>query len=394
MFIKRDLEVVLKRYSKFPVIAIQGPRQSGKTTLAQHYFKKHTFLSLENPRLREFANTDPEGFLKEYENKHGIIIDEFQYAPQILSYIQLEVDAKKRPGYFVLTGSQNFLMNQTVTQSLAGRVGILTLLPLSLNELYEGDLLPNRAQDLIIKGFYPRLYTEKIEASDLYSSYIHTYVERDVRQLLNVGDLNTFQKFLSLCAGRVGQELNLSELASVCGITSPTAKKWLSLLEASYIVFLLQPHFTNFNKRITKTPKLYFYDTGLVCNLLKIPSTTILNNSPFKGPLFENLIISDLFKQFYNQGTRPSLYFWRDQNGRTEVDTIVDTGSHLIPIEIKSSETFSSSFFDALKRWNEISQTSPNSNYLVYGGDDKMKRKEGKVLGWKDIRDLIKKIQE
>lgn len=384
-FIRRDLQNALSRMSKFPVIALLGPRQSGKTTLVQHFFKNHTFLSFEKPSTREFAKTDPEGFLREYENEHGLIIDEFQYVPEFLSYIQLAVDEKKRSSYFVLTGSQNFLMNSAITQSLAGRVGILTLLPFSLHELTEHKLLPERSQELVLKGGYPRIYTEAIDSFDLYSSYIHTYVERDVRQLLNVGDLHTFQTFLGLCAGRIGQEVNLTELASSCGITAPTAKRWISLLEASYIIFLLKPYFNNFNKRLTKRPKLYFYDTGLAATLLQLTSTSSLAVSPFKGPLFENLIISDLVKQFYNQGHWPSLYFWRDTNGRIEVDCLINKDGKLIPVEIKSSETITSSFFDSLASWNEISKTSPEDNYIIYAGDEQQKRKHGNVLSWKKV---------
>ncbi len=392
MLLKRDIVSALKRYVNFPVVAVMGPRQSGKTTLVQNYFKKYTFLSFEDPKIRAFAKSDPEGFLRQYENEFGIILDEFQYVPEILSYIQLEVDAKKRPGYFVITGSQNFLMNQAITQSLAGRVGILTLLPFSINELKENKILRERSNDLIVMGSYPRVYVEKVEPEDLYSSYIHTYIERDVRQLINVGDLKTFDKFIMLCAGRIGQLLNLSEIAGVCGITAPTANKWLSILEASYIVFTLQPHFKNFNKRLIKSPKLYFYDTGLACNLLGINTIKELEPSPFRGPLFENLIISDLQKQFMNLGKTPRMYFWRDNNGRIEVDCVLDRAQQLTPIEIKASETISLSFFDALKQWNEISETDPENNYVVYSGKESQKRKQGHILGWHAECDLIKKL--
>ncbi len=394
MFFRRDLEKPLERFRKFPVVAILGPRQSGKTTLARHFFKGYVFLSFEDPAIREFATTDPKGFLREYENERGLILDEFQYVPQILSYIQLEVDQKKRPGYFVLTGSQNFLANQAITQSLAGRVGILTLLPFSIHELTVNKLLPAHASDLILDGSYPRVYAEQIPPTDLYPSYINTYVERDVRQLINVGDLGTFQKFLSLCAGRVGQLLNLSDIAMNCGISVPTASKWFSLLEASYILFRLQPHFTNFNKRITKTPKLYFYDTGLVCALLQITSQDTLSVSPFRGNLFENLMVSDLYKQFYNQGKRPPLYFWRDRNGTLEIDCIVDKGNLLIPVEIKASETILSTFFRTMIKWNEVSSTDPQNNYLIYAGTEKQTRAHGRILGWKAAGELIKMLYE
>lgn len=391
MFIKRDLEKALERYIKFPVVAILGPRQSGKTTLAQNYFKKYIFISFENPSIREFAISDPTGFLKHYENQHGIILDEFQHVPQLLSYIQLDVDSHKRPGYFILTGSQNFLMNQAITQSLAGRVGILTLLPFSIKELKKNNILKNNIEEAVTIGNYPRVYTDQIESSDFYSSYINTYIERDVRQLTKVGDLNTFQKFLSLCAGRVGQELNLTELGSACAISATTAKAWISILQSSYIIFLLQPHFNNFNKRLTKSPKLYFYDTGIASTLLKINKEN-LQFSPFKGHILKNLIIADINKQFYNNGQTPSTYFWRDQNGRIEVDCIIDTGTKLIPIEIKSSQTISLEFFNAIEKWNEISKTTPQDNYIIYGGNEMQVRNKGNIIGWQSAENLINNL--
>jgi len=392
MLLKRDIEKTLKRYNDFPVIAVLGPRQSGKTTLVKKYFRNHAFISFEDPAIREFATTDPRGFLREYQNDYGIILDEFQYVPQILSYIQLEVDEKNRPSYFVLTGSQNFLMNQAITQSLAGRVGILTLLPFSIHELSSNNLLSEDVFEYIIKGSYPRVYTSHLASEDLYTSYIHTYVERDVRLLINVGDLKTFQKFLTLCAGRIGQLLNLTDIAISCGISSPTAAKWLSVLEASYIVFLLPPYFKNFNKRVVKTPKMYFYDTGLICNLLNMNSISAVSSSIFRGPLFENLIISDFYKQFYNKGIRPSIYFWRDTNDRIEVDCLIHKAEELIPIEMKASETISSGFFSAMLKWNEISGVSIDNNYVTYAGNLNQKRSHGHIISWRSAGNLVDKI--
>ena len=240
MFYKRDLSNTLLRFSKFPVIAILGPRQSGKTTIAKNTFKNHVFLSLEDPEILAMANDDPKGLLRRYENEFGIILDEFQNAPKILSLIQVEVDSKDRPGYFILTGSQNFLMNEAITQSLAGRVGILTLLTLSINELEENNILPESVESLILNGQYPKIYKSNFEPTDLYPSYIHSYLERDIRQIINVTNLRSFQKFLTLCAGRTGQLLNISEIACQCGISSPTAQNWLSALEASYIIYTLK----------------------------------------------------------------------------------------------------------------------------------------------------------
>lgn len=389
MIFHRDIEETLKRLAKFPVVALLGPRQAGKTTLVQQLFKKHHFISFEDPIIREFALTDPRKFLQQYENPYGIILDEFQYVPQILSYIQLEADAKNRPGYFVITGSQNFLMNQAITQSLAGRVAIVTLLPLSLHELASNNLLPNRADQTLFQGGYPRIYAQSINPTDLYPAYIQTYIERDVRQLINVGDLRTFQKFLSLCAGRVGQLLNLSDIATNCSISVPTASDWLSLLEASYVLFLLPPYFNNFNKRLTRTAKLYFYDTGLACNLLGITSPDILAFSPFRGALFENFIISDLSKQFFNRGQRPPLYFWRDQNGRIEVDCVINAGTKLIPIEIKASQTISMDFFKQLSAWNELSKTETADTYVIYAGEHKQSRSKGTILGWQQAATFV-----
>lgn len=393
MYINRDISKVFAEYTKFPVVAITGPRQSGKTTLVINTFKNHTYLSLEDPELRSFAQNDPKGFLHDHENKHGIILDEFQYVPHILSYIQLEVDKKNKSGYFILTGSQNFLMNEKITQSLAGRVGILTLLPFSIHELSKAKLLPSKLDDAIFKGGYPRRYEKKIASSIFYRSYIHTYLQRDVRQLTNVGNLQIFQKFMSLCAGRVGQLLNVAEIATNCGISRDTATQWLSILEASYIIFFLKPHFNNFNKRITKTPKSYFYDTGLACSLLGIKSSKDLSLSPFKGALFENFIISDFHKQFQNNGTEPTLYFWRDQNGRIEVDCLIDTGTKIIPIEIKSSQTISTDFFGSIGQWNEFAKMSPQNSYAVYGGTRNQTRDFGTTIGWENADSLVAEIE-
>ena len=384
----------LHRFSKFPVVVVLGPRQSGKTTLVRYTFNQHIYLNLEDPELLAFINRDPRGFLREYENEHGIILDEFQHAPQFLSYVQLEVDEKKRPGYFVLTGSQNFLMNQAITQTLAGRAGILTLLPLSIHELAESNMLTEHYNDILFNGGYPRIYAENFTPHELYPSYIHSYVERDVRQLMNVENLKTFQKFLQLCAGRIGQLLNISDIATNCGISHKTAEQWLSILEASYIIFLLKPHFNNFKKRITKTAKLYFYDTGLACSLLGIRNAHDLILSPFKGPLFECFIIADLYKQYYNQGLEPHLYFWRDQNGRLEVDCLVDLGIKLVPIEIKSGETIMNSFFDGLVKWNELTQTNSENNYIIYAGIAEQNRTAGHVFGWKKSGNLIEIIEK
>lgn len=382
MLLKRDIHDAVLRFAKFPVVGLFGPRQSGKTTLMRAIFKDYVYLNFENPETLEFATQDPKGFLKTYENEHGIILDEFQHFPELLSYIQLEVDEKKRPGYFALTGSQNFLMNEAITQSLAGRIGILTLLPLSISECAENNLLSSESNQLIVQGGYPRLHTDAFTPDELYPSYIQTYVERDVRLLTNVENLSTFKKFMKLCAGRVGQLLNITNIAGLCGITQKTATHWISILEASYILFLLQPYHSNFNKRTTKTPKLYFYDTGLACSLLGIKESDELSLSPFRGHLFENLIITDLFKQYFNKGTTPPLYYWRDQNGLIEVDCLIDNAGQLTPIEIKAGETIVDDFFMSLKKWNVLADLPPENGYVVYGGSEVQKRKNGNVVGW------------
>lgn len=357
MMIFRFLSRTLDRYAKFPVVGVFGPRQSGKTTLVKDYFKNHTYLNFEDPDTRDFATNDPRGFLRLHENEHGIILDEFQYVPQILSYIQIESDEKKRPGYFVLTGSQNFLMNQAITQSLAGRIGILTLLPLSLHELTNGKLLSNDINEMLLNGSYPRVYTEHFAPDDFYPSYIHSYVERDVRQLINVENLRTFRKFMQLCAARVGQLLNIADLAMNCGIAQKTVERWLSILEASYILYLLVPYHESYTKRVIKAPKLFFYDTGLASSLLGIKTIDDLALSPYKGHLFECFIISDFYKQFYSAGSSPSLYFWRDKNGYIEIDCLLERAGTLFPIEIKSVETVHPDLFSSLEKWHELTNT-------------------------------------
>ncbi len=393
--IKRSLEAILREFTRFPVIAILGPRQSGKTTLAIETFKNYVYVSFEHIKTRELAQADPETFLKMHANEHGIIIDEFQYVPEILSYIQVDVDSKKRPGYYILTGSHNFLMNQAISQSLAGRVGILTLLPFALAELNDAQLTPATVDELMFNGFYPRIYDEQFPPDQLYPSYIQTYVERDVRQLSNVGDLNTFRKFIKLCAGRVGQILNLSELANACGMSVPTMQRWISILEASYIIFLLQPYANNFNRRIIHHPKIYFYDTGLVCNLLDIESPERLAVDRLRGNIFENFIIADLRKQYCNKGKQPPLYFWRDKNGSIEVDCIIEQSRMLFPVEIKSSETVALDFFSNLKKWNALANVAlidVGKSYIVYGGEKSTGWEGWAAIGWKDVGRLIDQL--
>ena len=390
---KRDLQETAKKLaSKFPVLSITGPRQSGKTTLVKELFKHHNYVLLENLDEREYAQADPRGFLKKYSNEHGLIIDEVQHAPGLLSYIQGIVDAENRPGYFILTGSQDFSVNEAITQSLAGRVGIITLLPMSLHELKENNLLASTIEEAVFLGGYPRLYNQNIEPADFYPSYIKTYVERDVRQMINVTDLDAFQKFVRLCAGRTGQVLNLTSLGNDCGISHNTAKAWISILQASYIIFLLRPYHGNLSKRLIKSPKLYFYDSGLACSLLRIKSSDELSDHYNKGGLVEGFIIADLYKQFYHSGQEPGLFFWRDSGGH-EIDCVIEESNRLVPIEIKAGETFSPRFFDAISYWKDDVVKDPDTQgVVVYGGSQEQSRSQGEVVSWKNAGELLKKI--
>ena len=381
----------IQKFKKFPVIAILGPRQSGKTTFTKKYFTQHIFVSFEQESVREEAQSDPAKFFKKYENPHGIIIDEFQYVPEMLSYIKYICDEQARPGYFVLTGSSNFLMSEQITQSLAGRVGILTMLPLSIGELQQAQLLSS-LDDIILQGGYPRLYHEDFAPDDFYPSYIHSYIERDVRQLTNVVDLQQFKRFMKLCAARVGQLLNVTDLAMNCGIALKTAERWLSILQASYVIFLLQPYHVNFNKRVTKQAKLYFYDTGVASSLLELKDTHSLSHSYMYGHLFENFIIADLIKQYHYRGTQPPLYFWRDKNGRIEVDCLINQGYRLIPIEIKSSVTIRNEYFNGLVQFQEISENTAPKNYVVYAGDTTEERNPGLMISWKSFGNFVGEI--
>jgi len=387
--IKRDLSETLIRYAtKFPVISLLGPRQSGKTTLAKATFSKHAYVLLENLDERDFATADPRGFLMARRNEYGIILDEIQEAPHLLSYIQGIVDDEDIPGSFIVTGSQNFTVNESITQTLAGRVGMLTLLPLSINELKHANLLPASAEEALFMGGYPRIYAKDFLPEEWYPSYIKTYVERDVRQIIAIENLSTFQHFVRLCAGRIGQILNLTSLGNDCGISHVTARSWLSLLEASYIVFTLQPHYKNFSRRLIKSPKLYFYDTGLACSLLKISNSEQVTDHYLRGGLFENLVISEMFKSVYNIGQEPHIYFWRDSQGH-EIDCLLEEGNNLIPVEIKSGYTITSDYFTALSYWSNLAETDPQNNYVVYPGNDEQVRAKGTVVSWRNIADTI-----
>lgn len=378
-FISNQLEQLSARY---PIVAVTGPRQSGKTTLVRDTFPKKKYASLEDPDIREFALTDPRGFLSAYSD--GAILDEVQRAPDLFSYIQTRVDQIGKEGLYILTGSFHFGLKEGISQSLAGRTGLLTLLPFSFHELDQVDMLPTSMESLLYTGTYPRIYDKQLPPSEWYANYVTTYLERDVRALKKIADLSQFQRFLKMCAGRSGQILNLTSLGNDCGITHNTARSWLSVLQASYIIFLLQPHFKNFNKRLVKSPKLYFYDTGLLSYLLGINSPDDLLIHSSRGPIFETWVLSELLKGRLNRGLRENLFFWRDNSGN-EVDCIVDHGEKLLPLEIKSGQTITQDFFKGLKYWSKISKTTGKDACLIYGGEMDQIRKDGTVMGWKSF---------
>lgn len=388
MFIERSLRKKLDSLRRqFPVLALLGPRQSGKTTLAKQTFPEYTYVNLEELDLRQFAIDDPRGFFEKYTTGEGLILDEIQNCPGLLSYLQVRVDQEQKRGFYVLTGSQNILLNHQISQTLAGRIAIETLLPLSIEELAASGHLPKNLFEMLHRGFYPSIHAKKINPEDWYKGYIQTYVERDARQLRNIADLSLFQKFIKLCAGRIGQLLNLTSLSNDCGISVNTARSWISILESSYILFLLIPHHKNFSKRLIKTPKIYFYDSGLAAHLLGIESPNMITNHYLRGGLFESMVISNLLKARFNAGKSSNLSFWRDKTG-IEVDCLVEKGEQLIPVEIKSAQTVNSDFFDALGKFCELSGIPSSSSYIIYGGDDEQKRSSGHVLSWRDISRL------
>ncbi len=387
-YIERRISPRLEKAAQnFPAIAILGPRQSGKTTIAKALFPEHKYVNLEALDLRERATEDPRQFINSLKEERGVILDEIQRVPELLSYIQVYIDEWKKAGFFILTGSENILLSHHINQTLAGRIAITTLLPLSIEELREAKALPTDYKELLYRGFYPPLHNNHSDPEEWIESYLGTYIERDLRQLRQIQDLSLFQKFLKLCAGRIGQLLDLTAIGNDCGIATNTVKSWLSLLEATYVVFLLQPHHKNFNKRLVKSPKLYFYDCGLASHLLSIRSLKDLETHYLRGGLFESLILADLMKRRFNTGKRPNLYFWRDRTGH-EVDCIIDNGEQLIPVEIKSGETVNSGFFSNLAKWNELSGGKPENSYLVYGGLESQKRSHGTVLSWDDLSQL------
>ncbi len=369
----------------FPIVAITGPRQSGKTTLSKAIFKDKPYITLENPDEREFAHNDPKRFLARFPN--GAILDEVQRCPQLLSWLQGWVDERSLMGDFVLTGSSQFDLIAGITQTLAGRVGRVELLPLSAAELAATHQLPDSLSQALLQGGYPALYDRQVSTQDWFSNYMATYVERDVRQLVAVRDLGQFQTFVKMCAARTGQLLNLASLGADCGISAVTAKQWLSVLETSYILTLLRPHHRNFGKRLVKTPKLYFLDSGLAAWLMGIRQAETLETHAARGALFETWVVSELYKQRLNAGRSPDLHFWRDSSGN-EVDVLSETPAGLRPLEIKSGSTFASDWANSLKKWQTLAQEDSLQPALVYGGPLSYEREGLKVWGWKDVASI------
>jgi predicted AAA+ superfamily ATPase len=393
MIVRDIISQLIQAAKEFAAVALVGPRQSGKTTLAQHIFPNHAYVSLEDFDMRELANTDPRRFLQDYANEFGIILDEIQHAPKLLSYIQTIIDREKKKGYFIITGSQNLNVNEAITQTLAGRIATLTLLPLSIHELQQSNLLSSSIEEVVVKGFYPKIYAEEVSVLRLYKNYVHNYIERDVREIKQISDLNLFQKFVALCAGRTGQILNLSSLANDCGIDHKTARAWISILEATYVVFLLYPYYKNFGKRLIKSPKLYFVDTGIACFLLGIKTAEDLSNHYLRGGLIESCIIADFYKQYYNLDQKPTIYFWRDLTGN-EIDCILESALHLTAVEIKGGRTVNSDFFKAFGYLKQLKSMPELRNVVVYGGSDNQRWPDAHVLTWQSAGNLIEQHEK
>lgn len=370
---------------KFPAVGLLGPRQSGKTTLAKELFPKKPYISFENQDNVLLATKDPRAFLSKY--KTGAIFDEVQRVPQLLSYLQGVIDAQpNKVGLFIITGSQNLLLLESISQTLAGRIAFIHLLPFSYTELENSKYGKQSLNKLILNGGYPRLYDRKINPTDYYPNYLLTYVERDVRQIKNINNLALFQRFLKICASRVGQEVNYTSISNDTGVDQKTVISWFGILEASFIAFRLQPFYNNLGKRLTQMPKLYFYDTGLCCSLLELETESHVNTHPLRGALFENLIILELLKARFNNGQRSNLYYWRDRTGN-EIDVLIDQSSQVIPVEIKTAATFNGDYLKGINYWKKIN-TAIKHSYVVYTGKSSAIDNTN-ILNWKEIN-LIK----
>lgn len=379
----RIAEKLVRQYShQFRALAIVGPRQSGKTTLVKKVFPRKPYVSLEDPDERILAAQDPRSFLNRFKN--GAIIDEAQRVPELFSYMQGVIDKTGKDGFFILTGSNNFLLQQSISQTLAGRIGYIDLLPLSYREILQFGKPKLSTSDLIWNGCYPELYDKERKPGLWYPAYVRTYVERDVKQIRNIENTLLFNRFLQFCAGRTGQQLNVSALSIECGIDVKTVQSWLGILQSSYIIYLLPPHHKNFNKRVVKTPKLYFIDTGLACFLLGIRQAKELEISHFRGSLFENYVIMELLKQKLNSGSQARFYYWKENNG-LEIDLLIDTGKSIVPVEIKAAETFNDAYIRNIRHWNIISGNK--GGCLLYNGETGFTLSDKiKVSNWKDYK--------
>ena len=385
--IKRQIAKTLLDLSKsYPVVTVTGPRQSGKTTLVRAIFPEKPYSNLENLDEREMANIDPRGFLKRFPK--GAVLDEIQRAPDLMSYIQTIVDEKEIPGMFILTGSQNLSLLANISQSLAGRTAILKLMPFNFAEAGNYGI-SHTVDDFILQGFFPGVYSKKLNPTIAYRNYYETYIERDLRQLINVKNLNLFQTFVRLCAGRIGQLFNANGLANEVGVSVATIKSWLSILEASFIVFLIGPYYENINKRVVKSRKIYFSDVGLAAYLLGIESAKQAMNHPLRGSLFENIVIMEIIKARYNKALDHNLYFYRDSN-RNEVDILFKHSHKLVPVEIKSSSTFHADFLKGLKYIKKILPKKIESGFLVYAGEIEQSVQAYKVINYKKSEKIIR----
>ncbi len=380
--ILKEIRVLAK---EFRVITVLGPRQAGKTTLCRLAFPKYQYVSLEDPDTRLYASEDPRGFLNEY--RQNVIFDEVQRVPQLLSYIQTIVDEDNLKAQFILTGSHQLELGAAISQSLAGRTARLTLLPLSMNELkQEADISKEGLNELLLNGFMPGKHADRIDTARFYRSYFQTYIERDVRLLINLKDSAKFEKFVRLCAGRIGQLLNQASLANDVGVTANTISDWISVLEASFIIYRLQPYYENIGKRLVKSPKLYFIDTGLAAWLMGIETSTQMQRDPLRGNLFENLIVMEALKSKHNQGKDPRLFFYRDSHGN-EVDLVIQTGNHFTPVEIKSSQTWHSSFLKGINYFSALLGDRVEKGAVIYGGDRNRTTEFYRLRSYKSLKE-------